>query len=180
MNIFDLQKFAENKLEAIQGKRIIYLFRVAGDSAKEDATVVAFQTEGERDIQKDADSTATKSGSIRTPSVAEIEITNTSVLAKGDKLIDKLEEAMLSNQLIECWEVNLDEPGTGVEANKYKAKYYQGYITELDITVNAEDAAEVEITYGANGNGASGYATVSDDQKEIASYVFKDVVKEAE
>ena len=87
---------------------------------------------------------------------------------------------MLSNQLIECWEVNLDEPGTEADANKYKAKYYQGYITELDITVNAEDAAEVEITYGANGNGASGYATVSDDQKEIASYVFKDVVKEAE
>lgn len=176
MNIFDLQKFA-TALEAVQGKRIIYLFRCYADAAKEDATVVAFQTESERSISKDADTTATKSGSIRTPALAEIEITSTAILAKGDTLLDKLQDAMLNNKLVECWEVNLEEQGSGSDVGKYKAKYYQGYVTELTITANAEDATEVEITYGANGNGADGYATVSDEQYDIATYAYSDVKK---
>lgn len=178
MNKFDLQMFAEAK-EAVQGKRLIYLFRCYADAAKEDATVVAFQTEGERSVSKDADSTATKSGSIRTPGEAEIEITSTAILAKGDTLKDKLEAAMLNDKLVECWEVNLDEEGSGENAGKYKSKYYQGYITELTITASAEDATEVEITYGVNGKGADGYATVTDDQKAVAEYAFADVTKTA-
>lgn len=175
MNKLDLQLFAE----AVQGKRIINLFRVAENSKTKDATVVAFPTESERSISKDADTTATKSGSVRTPSVAEIEITSTSLLAKGDTMIDELETAMLNDKLVECWEVNLDVKGTGADADKFKAKYYQGYITELTITANAEDTTEIEITYGANGNGADGYATVSDEQQQIATYVYKDVTKES-
>ena len=180
MNIFDLQMFATETLEAVQGKKIIYLFRVAEDSKKEDATAIAFPTENERTVSKDADSTATKDGSIRTPSEAEIEITSTSVLAKGDTIIDKLEKAMLNDKLVECWEVNLAEEGTNENVGKYKAKYYQGYITELSLSSSAEDTTEVSITYGANGNGADGYATVSDDQKKIATYVYKDVTIETE
>lgn len=180
MNIFDLQKFAEDAKEIVQGKRIIYLFRCYDDAKTEDATVVAFATESERSVSKDADTTATKSGSIRTPALAEIEITSTAILAKGDTLKDKLESAMLNDKLVECWEVNLDEEGTGENANKYKSKYYQGYVTELTLTANAEDATEVEITFGANGNGSDGYATVTDSQKETASYVFKDVTRESE
>ena len=42
-----------------------------------------------------------------------------------------------------------------------------------------EDNVEVSITYGANGQGADGYATLTDEQKEIASYVYKDVIKES-
>ena len=41
--------------------------------------------------------------------MAEIEITSTSVLAKGDAIIDKLEKAMLADKLVECREVNLAE-----------------------------------------------------------------------
>jgi TP901-1 family phage major tail protein len=180
MNIFDLQKFASDTLEAVQGSSVIYLFRVAEDATKEDATVIAFPTENERTVSKDADTTATKDGSIRTPSQAEIEITSTSILAKGDTIIDKLESAMLNDKLVECWEVNLEEEGAGEYAEKYKAKYYQGYITELTKTSSAEDACEIEITYGANGSGADGYASVSADQKKTASYVYKDVLKETE
>ena len=80
--------------------------------------------------------------------------------------------------LVECWEVNLAEPGSSTNSGKYKSKYYQGYITELGISSNAEDNVEVSITYGANGQGADGYATLTDEQKEIASYVYKDVIKE--
>jgi len=50
-----------------------------------------------------------KDGTIRTPGAAETEITATAVLAKGDKLITELEDAMDSDKLLEIWEVNLEE-----------------------------------------------------------------------
>ena len=66
-----LQLFAE----AIQGKKIVYLYRVKEDAATANAEGIAFTTENGRTKSKDADSTATKDGSIRTPGVAEVEIT---------------------------------------------------------------------------------------------------------
>ena len=169
---FNLQMFAE----AVQGKKIIYLYRILEEAATADGTALAFTTENERTKSKDADSTATKDGSIRTPGVAEVEITATSILSKGDTLVDKLESALDNDKAIEIWEVNLAEPGqTG--ANKFKGKYFQGYLTELGITSSAEDFTEVSLTFGINGNGADGEVTVSAEQQEQASYVFKDAVK---
>ena len=83
MRVSKLQLFAE----AVQGKKIIYLYRVKEESATEDAMQLAFTTENGRTKSKDADSTATKDGSIRTPGVAEVEITATSILSKGDTLM---------------------------------------------------------------------------------------------
>ena len=168
-----LQLFAE----AVQGKRIVYLYRVLEDAVTDDASAIAFTTENGRTKSKDADSTATKDGSIRTPGVAEVEITATSILAKGDAMIGKLEAALDGDKLIEIWETNLDEEGTSDNVGKYKAKYFQGYLTEMEITSNAEDFVEVSLTFGINGNGTDGYATVSEEQQEIASYVFADTQK---
>ena len=169
---FNLQMFAE----AVQGKKIIYLYRILEEAATTDGTALAFTTENERTKSKDADSTATKDGSIRTPGVAEVEITATSILSKGDTLVDKLESALDNDKVIEIWEVNLAEPvQTG--ANKFKGKYFQGYLTELGITSSAEDFTEVSLTFGINGNGADGEVTVSAEQQEQASYVFKDAAK---
>ncbi len=167
-----LQMFAE----AVSGKRIMYLYRILSEAATENAVAIAFTTENETSISADADTTATKDGPIRTPNTPEIEITATSVLAKGDTMYDKMKEAMLANKLIEIWEVNLEEPITGKD-NKYKGTYYQGYLTEYTLTSSAEDHAEVETTFGINGTGASGEVTVSDTQQEIASYVFADTQK---
>ena len=100
MKRLDLQLFAN---EAVQGKKLVYLYRILSEAAKEDGTTLAFTTENGRTKSKDADSTATKDGSIRTPGAAEVEITATSILKKGDKLIDKLEKALdeLSNKAIQ-------------------------------------------------------------------------------
>lgn len=100
-------------------------------------------------------------------------------MPKGDAIIDKLEKAMLADELVECWEVNLAEEGTETNVGKFKSKYYQGYLTECSISSEAEGAVEVDLTFGANGNGADGYATVTKEQQEVASYVYKDVTKEA-
>lgn len=171
-----LQLFAEGAKEAVQGRKLVYLYRVAKNEATKDGTQIAFTTENERTKSKDADSTATKDGSIRTPGTAEVEITATSILSKGDEFIDELEEAMDNDDLIELWEANLDESAEEGE-NKFKGRYFQGYLTEIDKTSSAEDFVEVSLTFGINGDGVKGDVTVSAEQQEMAAYVFKDTTK---
>lgn len=140
---------------------------------------MAFTTENGRTKSKDADSTATKDGSIRTPGTTEVEITATSILSKGDKTVQELEDAMDSDELIEIWEANLADPAEPGQ-NKFKGMYFQGYLTEFEITSAAEDNVEVSLTFGINGSGKRGDVTVTTQQQEIANYVFKDSVKEGE
>ncbi|MFQ8602230.1 MAG: phage major tail protein, TP901-1 family [Anaerovoracaceae bacterium] len=173
MKKMDLQIFAE----AVQGKKLVYLYRILNKAATSDGAVMAFTTENGRTKSKDADSMATKDGSIRTPGVSEVEISATSILSKGDTMLDQLEAAHDNDQLVEIWEVNLAEEGTEENAGKFKAKYFQGYLIELEITSNAEEFTEVSLTFGINGNGVDGYATVTEQQQEIANYVFADTQK---
>ena len=163
----DLQLFAD----AIRGKKIVYLYRLKKDAAKNAATALAFTTENGRTTSKDADTTETKDGTIRTPGAAEVEITATSILAKGDTLIDSLEDAMINDELVEIWEA------ASSGSNKFKGKYFQGYVTELEKTSNAEDMVEVSLTFGVNGTGEKGDVTVTAAQQEVAAYVFTDTTK---
>ncbi len=176
MKRVDLQLFAEKT--AVSGKKIVYLYRIASKAKEAEGTALAFTTENSRTKSKDADSTATKDGTIRTPSAAEVEITATSILAKGDKLIKDLEDAMDKDELIEIWEANLEDAGSG-GLNKFNGMYFQGYITEMEMSSNAEDNVEVSLTFGINGTGVRGEVTVSTEQQAIASYVFKDTTRES-
>lgn len=169
-----LQLFSDTA-EAVKGTKIVYLYRVASNSETDAGTTLAFTTENGRTKSKDADSTATKDGSIRTPGEAEVEITATSILKKGDTMLDDLEDAMDSDALIEIWEANLESPST--TEGKYKGRYYTGYLTEIEYTSNAEDFTEVSLTFGLNGVGVKGDVTVTKAQQEAASTVFKDSVK---
>ena len=172
MKRLDLQLFAN---EAVQGKKLVYLYRILSEAAKEDGTTLAFTTENGRTKSKDADSTATMDGSIRTPGAAEVEITATSILKKGDKLIDKLEKALDEDSLIEIWEANLMEPAADGN-NKFKGKYFQGFLTEIEYTANADEFVEVSLTFGINGTGEDGDITITTSQKEQA-YAFADTPK---
>lgn len=172
MKKINLQMFAE----AVSGRKIVYLFRILEEAATNNGTTMAFVTENSISISKDADSTVTKDGSIRTPGEAEIEITATALLAKGDEMYGKLKAAMLEDKLIEIWEANLDEPAEGGD-NKFKGTYYQGYLTEFEKSSSAEDFVECSTTFGINGTGVDGDVTVSTEQQEIAAYVFTDTQK---
>ena len=171
--MINLQMFAAT---AVSGSKLVYLYRVLSQSSTTAGTVMAFTTENTKTKSKDADTTITKDGAIRTPSATEIEITATSMLAKGDKLIPELEKAMDEDEVIEIWEANLEEKGSGGE-DKFKGRYYQGYLTEFEITSNAEDYVEVSTTFGINGTGVEGEVTVTKAQQEIANYVFKDTTQ---
>lgn len=166
-----LQLFAE-KPEVVQGKKIVYLFRVLKDAATENAKAMAFVTENERSKSVDYETTATKDGAVQTPGEVEHEITATTILST-DGSAEKFEDAMDENELIEIWEANLAEP-VGENSNKFKGRYFQGYLKEFTLTSSAEEHAEYETTFGINGKGAKGDVTVTEEQQALADYVFKD------
>ena len=169
---FNLQMYAE----AVHGKKLVYLYRILDEAATVDGAALAFTTENERTKSKDSDSTATKDGPVLTPGEVEQEITATSLLAVGDTLVDRLEDALDNNKIVEVWEANLAEP-VGESGNKFKGRYMQGYLTEVAIASSAEDYVEVSLTFGINGSGVKGDVTVSAEQQEIAAYVFADTAK---
>lgn len=176
--LFGLQLFAE----AVAGKKIVYLYRILSTEKDHDAKTLAFTTENERTKSKDADTTATKDGTVRTPGTAEVEITASSLLKKGDKFIDELEAALDDDEKMEIWEVNLAEPQES-SSNKFKAKYFQGYLTEIDKTSNAEDNVELSLTFGLEGKGVDGYTIyipVEVDGRQVAKATAKYTKEEIE
>lgn len=183
MRKFILQLFAEEAAAettsttatAVQGKKIIYLFRILKNAATADAVAMALTTENERTKSKDSDTTVTKDGSIRTPGEVETEITATALLSTKSTLADDLEDAMDADELIEIWEANLDEKGT--KENTFKGRYYQGYLTEFSLSSSAEDHAEYSTTFAINGKGAKGDVTVTAKQQAVANYAFADTSK---
>ncbi len=167
----NLQLFAET----VQGKKIVYLFRIAEEAETNAGTVLAFTTENTRTKSKDADSTMTKDGAVRTPGAEEVEISATTLLTKGDTMIDKLEDALDNDKLLEIWEANLEEPAE--TPNKFSGMYFQGYLTELEKSSNAEDNVEISLTFGVNGTGKRGEVTVDTEQQQMADYVFTDTTQ---
>ena len=163
---------------AAKGIDIILLFRLLKKSKEEAAWKLGFQTEHENTKTKDSDSVATKDGPIRIPGSLVIDFSATSILSVGDPYVDQLEEALDNDDIIEIWEINKAEKGTRDNADKYKATYYQGYVTSFGKSPNAEDTVEVSLEFGINGKGAKGFATLTADQEEVVQYVFKDTTIE--
>ena len=62
-------------------------------------------------------------------------------------------------------------------ANKYKATYYQAYVSEFTPSAAAEDNVELSLSFAVNGIGQDGYATLTEDQAAVVQYTFKDTVK---
>lgn len=165
-------------MSLIRGTRIVYLYRILKEAAQTDAVALAFSTENGRTKSRDADITETKDGPVRTPGALESEVTTTTLFAsENDEMIDKLEAALDNSDRVEVWEVNLDSPGETENVGKFAAKYFQGFVTEFELTSAAEDYAEASLTFGLEGTGADGYATVTKQQQELANYVFADTQK---
>lgn len=166
-------------MEGIQGKRVVYMYRPLSKQSEEDAKRIAYTKENENSISVDAESTATKDGALRSPGVPEIELSATSILAKGDEMISEMKKAMLKGEVIEIWEINLDEPASGGGSNKFKSTYYQGLCTEYTLSSPSDDWTELSLTFGMNGTGAEGDATVSDSDLD-EMYTFVDTPRVAD
>lgn len=173
---FNLQLFAEaTTKKAVDGKKIIYLFRLLKNAGSTAATAMAFTTENERSKSNESETVPTKDGGIAIAQI-ETEISTTAILAVGDTLAEELEDAMDNADKIEIWEANLAEP-VGDSTNKFKGRYFQGYLNEFTLSSSAEDHAEYECTFAISGAGKKGDVTVSAEQQAAAEYVFADTNK---
>lgn len=177
MKKYNLQLFASTK-EAVKGTKIVYLYRLLADSKTAKGTTLAYTTENERTLSRDSDTTETKDGPVVTPGSLEHEITATSILTKGDSMIDKMEKAVVSGETMEIWEANLSAPVADVGGEQFKGKYFQGKLKEFSKSSNAEDNVEISLTFAIEGAGESGNVTVTKEQQVEASYVFKDTTQE--
>lgn len=164
-------------LEAQQGVDIILLYRLLKDEKQQAAWKLAFQTEHEVGLSRDSNSEPTKDGAVQSLSQLEYSFSATSIVSVGDKHIKELRQALIDGDLLEIWEINKAEKGTGDNADKYAATYYQGFITEFSQTANTEDAVELSLEFAINGIGQEGFATLTDDQAEVVQYNFKDTTQ---
>ena len=89
-----------------------------------------------------------------------------------------MKKALLDGEIVEIWEINKAENGIGEDADKYKATYYQAYVSEFTPNATAEDNVELSLAFAVNGVGQEGYATLSEDQAKVIQYTFKDTVSE--
>ncbi len=184
------------QLEAKQGIHSILLFRLLKEASNGAANKLAFQTEHEVGKSRDVDGQKTKDGIIQSVGALEYDFKATSILAKGDVLAAKLEKAMENGELVEIWDIDLEETSKngdsdnklanvwGIDKNgtnrgngKYLATYYQGYISSFSAKKNAEENIEIEMEFAINGVGQKGFATLTDAQKAAVQYAFKDTTK---
>lgn len=161
-------------MEAVQGIDRILLFRILKNQEKATASKLAFQTEHEVSKSRDVDTTATKDGNIQSLGELETEISVTSILAKGDEFADEMEDAFDNGEVIEIWDIDRTAKGTG---DKYKATYYQAYMTDFSQSPNAEDDVEMSMDFSINGKGQKGEATLTEEQADVVQYVFQDTTK---
>ncbi|MTD42464.1 phage major tail protein, TP901-1 family [Erwinia sp. CPCC 100877] len=166
--------------EVLKGVDIILLYRLLSKAAEEDAWKMAFQTEHDNGLSRDSDSTATKDGNVQTLNPVEYDFSATSLMPKGDPHVDEMKRALIDGEVIEIWEINKAEKGTGGDAEKYKATYYQGYVSEFTPTATAEDNVELTLSFAINGIGQDGFATLSSEQAEVVQYVFEDTTKKTD
>lgn len=166
-------------MEALQGIDVILLYRILSKSTQEAAWKMAFQTEHENGRSRDTDEVVTKDGNVQNLKPVAYDFSATSIVAKGDSHVDEMEDALLNGEIIEIWEINRSEKGTAENKDKYKATYFQAYVSEYTPTAAAEGHVELSLSFAVNGVGQKGFATLTDEQAEVVQYTFKDTVKEA-
>ncbi|UQU59972.1 phage major tail protein, TP901-1 family [Lactococcus petauri] len=165
-------------LVAKQGKNIILLYRLLTKAKDEAAWKLAFQTDHSSEKTRDYNTTPTKDGPVGALAAAEYSLSATSIAADGDTHIDEMDDAFDNGDIVEVWEIDKAEKGTGENSDKYKAKYLRAYLTSFSYEPNSEDALELSLEFGVFGKPQKGYATLTDEQADVVQYVFKDTVKE--
>lgn len=159
-----------------KGKNIVLLIRDLSQPTTE-ADYILYQTDFSKTISKEIDETVTKTGTIKATSDSSTEISVTALAQEDDAVLDTLEDGMHTDKRYGFWEINKAVEGDEVgDTGKYKALYYEGEITNYDLTAGAEGPIEVSMDLTIEGHGQRGFATLTEEQEEFVQYVFKDTV----
>lgn len=164
-----------------QGVSSILLFRALKDARSEGAFVTAFQSEHEIAMSRNVDGIVTKAGIVQNIGAVEYDFSAVVFVSESDTdKIKKLKRIFLDGDIIEIWEVDRAEKGSGKNSGKYAATYFQGFIKDFTQKSSAEDSVELELEFAINGVGQDGFATLTDEQVEVVQYVFKDTSVETD
>ena len=168
-------------MTATEGKNIVLLWRKLSDQTKMDAKLMVYETDHEVKLSADGESVKTKFATINTSSSTEEEVSFTSYADSQDSIYAYLEKAMLDQEKLEMWELNLtDENGEFKEKQKYPAKYRQGVLTELNSKNPTDGYMEIDGTFKTDFVRQEGEATFTAEQLEAVAYVFEDTTKKSE
>lgn len=159
--------------QSVQGINKFLLYRFLKEAKMKPATKIALQTEHETSSSRDVNSTQTKDGAIRTLGQIEQEVTATTYLSTTDE-VDKLKEAHENGDIVELWDILAEAPD---ESQKYKATYYQAYISEVSESAPTDDGVEVSLTFAVIGKGKRGKTSLTEAQAEVLDYVFRDTAQ---
>lgn len=155
--------------DAIMGIDNIGFFRLLSEDHKMPAQLIPHQTSFDFDMSRDADSTATKDGSIAVPAGLETELTNEFIDAIS-YTSDAIATAILNGEQVEIWMVNRRRKNT---QGKYFGWYIRGYVTEDSGSNDADDASTREITFNATGAPKRGWVTLTKEMEEEIDFGFR-------
>ncbi len=161
------------EVQALAGKRMVSYFRLLKNANKEDAELVPLEGDSSLSLKRDTKSVTTKSGNISTSSGLTTEIDQT--FYEGiSKVSDEFYDAILEDQTVEYWLVDLDRVNS---EGKYWAIYARARVTEDKPSFKADSTAERSPKMSVIGTPKRGYTALSDYDKAMIDYAFRGIGK---
>lgn len=164
-------------MSEIKSIETLLLFRVCGQ--KVDAKKMMFGKEFSFGHEVDGDTEDTFDGSFATGGSSETTLSYTAKMSRKDKFSEEVEDATLDKVAYEGWIVDSQVVGENENANKYKARYFQGHFKKFEMKGEVGGINEYETEFKVYSRMQRGYATLPSDVKTVLDkmgYKFHDTV----
>ena len=162
-----------------KGITSVLYFRLLKNSATDKAEKFAFQTEHSETITNEVNTIKTKDGSINIPAGATFEYSISSILAKNDPLAAMLKGAVITGDVVECWEICTDTDVTNA-AGQYLATYMQGVLPSWEESKNSEENIAISTKLTVNQIPQQDYLDLTPTQQAAVQYAFRPMAEYAE
>lgn len=138
-------EMSKNK-NPLAGIDSILLFQAIDDDSPTGMRAAA-QTEHTFSLENEMAEEPTKDGTVVLPSTQTSSFEMTCFVVKGDEAQELVEDAAFNKDMLQVWEVYIDEPvEEGTEKNKYKSIYAQSFVEGLEKENPAEGMVELSAT----------------------------------
>ena len=158
-------------MDLVQAIDLIYLFRIQGEEGN--AWKVAFQTDGTQDETRNYETTPTKDGAKKTAGDYEGSHSLTSLLAKGDEDIRKINNLVRKDnpEKLEVWEIDRSDIA---EETTIPGDYSTDVVTSFSKSAGADGNVEVSIETEVEGTIISGDVTVTPELLAILQKISEE------
>lgn len=162
------------ELKALQGKYNILLFRLLKDATQKKGAKIALQTDHTFNSSVSSNAVQTKDGPIIAPGSPEKTYDFNFIAAEGDTLRTELKKAHDNNELVECWNPQIDPSKLGGKNSKHPGSYCQGYITSYSESSPSDGNVTISMTLQVEMLPKDGQITLDAEQSAALQYEFRD------